>query len=290
MFKNYITLLVIITTIASTQAQDVWNDYVIGRPMVGYFEAKKAVAKEWGINYNTDMAGCIVSDETDKKIQEYEKSNAPYFKKLETQFGKDWMRYFSLDVQKKMLIAEAQTDSSYWIETVVGKPNITYFETKEVVAKTWGINYKADFAGCNMSEELMERIKRGDIDSDAYQRRLTARFGENWQEILEQEIQLEQAKKNASTNTTTSVWKEYVKGTPDKAYYDTKKSIAAKWGITYEPVFMGCKCNNKVKAELKSMDEKNKAYWSTLQEQYGENWKMYFEIEVQKVFSKSNSK
>ena len=107
-------LLVFITILSPiTNAQNMWKDYLVGRPMMGYVESKEAVAKEWGIQYKMEMAGCIVSDETEKKMAEYDKQNEAYFKELETTYGKNWQQHFNLEVRKKCLLRIVPTTKAY---------------------------------------------------------------------------------------------------------------------------------------------------------------------------------
>ena len=173
----------------SIHAQDTWEDYILGKPMKGYIDAKKATAQQWGLNYKAIFAGCIMSEKTQKKQAAFEKSNALYFKKIAQKRGEDWQSIFRLDVGKEMNRTVFAKDTAVWLEIVQGRPNIAYFEAKETLAKKWGIHYKAVFLGCDISQSPDKSLQTKLEKSAQYLSRLNARLGDNWQDVLEKEVQ-----------------------------------------------------------------------------------------------------
>jgi hypothetical protein len=284
--KHLFILLITITTGIHMQAQNVWKDYVIGRPMAGYFEAKKITAEEWGINYEAIFAGCILTDEVDTLYKKYKAENEKYFQTLASKFGKDWQRYFNLDVQKKANLTHSR-DTAVWIEPVMGKPYIQHFNAKEIVAKKWGINYEPRFLGCVVDDTKTAEMETILLGSNAYISRLTARFGEKWEKEFNREVKLEVAKINApitpipDATNTKDIWVDAIIGKPNASYFNAKKAIAKEWGIQYVTNFMGCKRSAKM-MKLKKINIENEKYFVKLTKQYGEDWILHFNREVQK--------
>lgn len=287
-----IVLLVFITTLSPTlNAQNMWNDYLIGRPMMHYVESKEAVAKEWGIQYKIDMAGCIVSDETEKKMAEYDKQNEPYFKELEANFGKNWLHYFNLDVRKKMFIADSASNKGVWRQPVIGKPYMQHFEAKKAVAAKWGIRYEPYFLGCDLSDESSTAAQKIADESEEYLRSVAANFGEEWEKEFEKEVQLEIAKKNApivpmpdKPTANKATWSECIIGKPNETYFKAKQAVAKEWGIAYMPYFMGCRRMNALVKQQAAVGKTNKIYLNSLAERYGADWEERFNIEVKKKY------
>ena len=69
---------------------------------MAYFDAKKAIAKEWGINYEAQFAGCDLNKKTAAASAKADASNLTYFKVLEQKHGKDWNARFEEAVNKKL--------------------------------------------------------------------------------------------------------------------------------------------------------------------------------------------
>lgn len=274
--------------------QDVWNDYVIGRPMAGYFDAKKAVAKAWGINYKTIFAGCIISDEINDEAQKYKIQNEAYFKQLETSLGKDWMNQFNLEVKKEQFKAIEHTPSDVWIDPVVGKPQMNHFEAKKAVAKRWGIKYRSKFLGCVVSDDVYQSAQQAMEASSNYQRRLGNHFGDGWQKIFSQEVAAEKAKLNMPPqliekppSTSSDIWIDYL---DQKAilYNQAKMTVAKAWKIAYHQRFSPTN-GSKSKLEKEYVDKNNALYFVALAKDFGDDWKLRFNIDVQKELVKLKS-
>ncbi len=73
--KSFFLLLFITGSILNGQAQDIWVDCVIGKPYMADFEAKEAVAKEWGINYQSKFMGCQRTKAMERKAKKQAKIN-----------------------------------------------------------------------------------------------------------------------------------------------------------------------------------------------------------------------
>lgn len=274
----------------SIHAQQVWKDYIIGRPMAGYFDAKKETAQAWGIRYQAVLGGCVISDKMDKEAAECKANNERYFKQLEAKFGKDWKKEFDLDVKKAINLKKAADEKRVWIEPIMGRPNMQHFEAKKIVAKTWGIHYEAKFFGCTPSDSDKEGLEEAMEQSNAYQRYLNSHFGDNWKETFAKEIALQEAKQNApivpqaeSPESSAEIWIEYA---DDPVYINTKKAIAQKWGIQYAARSVGLSKNKQLAKEKKRVQSNNDKYFKTLDERYGNDWKAHFERAVQKELSK----
>jgi len=285
--KHIFILLITITTAIQMQAQNIWKDYVIGRPMAGHFEAKKTTAEEWGINYQAIFAGCVLTDEVNKQHQEYKKGNEEYFERLASTFGKDWQRHFNLDVQKKLNLSSK--DTGVWIEPVMGKPYMPHFDATRIVAKKWGINYEVKFLGCVVDDEKTAEMEKIMSESNAYTNRLTARFGEKWEEEFNREVKLETAKMTApiipipdDATKAKDIWVDYVIGKPNMSYFDAKKAIAKEWGIPYATNFMDCRRTAHLVNKRKKANAQNEKLFVKLAKRYGEDWKEHFDREVQK--------
>ncbi|BDS13325.1 FEKKY domain-containing protein [Aureispira anguillae] len=283
--RSIFILLIIISTHVAITAQDSWTDYIIGRPISGYMEAKKATAQEWGIQYKAIAAGCVISDEISQKAAEYEKNNALYFETLARQYGTDWKYYFELDVKKKLAIAQSKHQTEVLYEIVMeATPNKAYYTTKQLVAKAWGINYQAKFITGELSESVKAAIQKDMLASNAYEVQLNTIFGANWKETFLKEVALAVAKNNTKQTNATSnmIWTDYVLGKPHLAYFEAKEALAKEWGINYQAKFMGCVLRPKMEKERKRVNQKNTAYFAVLNQQYGEDWKSHFDRAVQK--------
>jgi hypothetical protein len=261
----------------SLPAQDTWNDYVIGRPMAAYYDAKKTTAEAWGINYKVTFAGCILSDEISDKATAYQKSNKAYFKTLASKHGKNWMQDFELAVKKEMYRNSDQTKGT-WYEIIDQKEDKAFYASKKVVAKTWGISYEAKFISDDMSVAEKETLKELFLANNDYVQQLQNTFGQDWQKILNDEVTVELAKK-ASVNKEM-VWVDYVVGKPYMAYFDAKQAVAKEWGINYETQFKGCKASKKTAAASAKIDAKNLIYFKLLAQQHGKDWNARFEKAV----------
>lgn len=282
--KTLVLLLIVLSSNLSLSAQDTWNDYVIGRPMVGHYDAKKTVAKEWGINYQVTFAGCVLSDEISEKATSYQASNKIYFETLAAKYGKNWQQDFELDVKKEMH-RNSDGEKGTWYEIIESHTNKDFFTSKKAVAKTWGIAYEALFVTKNTStSEQIEFMDHLVLNED-YMRQLENTFGPNWQKTLNQEVDLE-LKKQAVTSPD-NVWIEYVVGKPNITYFEAKKEVAKEWGINYEVQFKGCMSTPKMEKEEAKVNKVNARYFKILAQQHGKNWRASFDQAVKKRLAPS---
>jgi hypothetical protein len=280
-----IALFLIVTFFnLSLSAQDTWNDYVIGRPMANYYEAKKTIAKAWGINYQPTFAGCILSDETSEKSNAYQKSNKIYFKALASKYGKNWMQEFELDVKKEMH-RNSNSEKGTWYEIVENSKGKAFYASKKIVAKTWGISYEAKFVSEDMSATEKETLMELFLANNDYVDQLENTFGQDWQKTLNKEVDFELAKKVVTE--PKNVWIDYVVGKPYMAYFDAKKAIAKEWGINYEVQFKGCSLSEKMEAESAAVDAANLPYLKLLEKQHGKDWNTRFEKAVKERIEKN---
>jgi hypothetical protein len=261
--------------------------------MQGYAEAKKATADSWGLNYKAIFAGCIISEETRKTQEECEQNNTEYFRSLEYKFGKDWLKAFNLDVRKEMNRTVYAKDTGLWIELIVGKPFMSHFEAKKAVAKKWGIHYKPEFMGCIVGDEPRAEVQQILEASEQYLHRLNTRLGDKWQEAFNREVKLELTKQNAEIIPISEDplkvrdgWVDCILGKPNKIYIDARKAVAKEWKITYVPYFMGCKRSKKSIAQRDKITANNVQYFDKLSENYGQDWRILFDREVEKTMNK----
>jgi hypothetical protein len=281
--KTLLLSLIVLLFSLSLSAQNTWNDYVIGRPMVGHYDAKKTIAKEWGINYEVTFAGCVLSDEVSEKAKAYEKSNKAYFEVLATKYGQNWQQDFELDVKKEMY-RNNNSEKGTWYEVADDKQDKAFYASKKAVAKTWGISYEAQFISANMTTSEKEALTERFLASQDYMRQLENTFGQNWQDILNQEVDFELAKQTVASSD--NVWIDYVVGKPYMAYFEAKKEVAKEWGINYEPNFQGCKPTPKTKKEEAKVNKVNARYFKILAQEYGKNWSASFDQAVKKRLAK----
>lgn len=274
-------LLILISTLFSLSllAQNTWNDYVIGRPMAGYYDAKKVVAKEWGINYQVTFAGCVLSDEISDKAETYQKSNAVYFKTLAAEHGEDWKQNFEFDVKKERY-RTSDSEKGIWYEIADENKSNAFYTSKKAVAKTWGISYEVQFLSKKMTASEKTALTERLLASQNYLLELEQAFGPNWQEKLNQEVELELTKE--TVDIPNNIWTEYVFGRPNIAYFEAKKAVAEEWGINYEVHFKNCSPEETIE-----IDAKNAAYFKVLEQQHGKDWKTRFDEAIEKKIAKN---
>lgn len=283
-------LLVILTSTLPTilQAQNEWVDYVVGRPNVFYIEAKKAVAKDWGIVYTTEMAGCIDCENTRLRAQELEQQNQPYFKLLDLRYGQNWRSFFNRAVAKKhnFLFAQAQEKQGIWYELLLDHGDSEYYSIKKTVAAEWGIPYKAVFYDNTTvldpleKEQLQEQFE----ESTNYQEQIQNRLGDQWSEWIEHESKLRLLQKLAPQKGT---WVDVVWGMPNSPYYKAKAAVAKRWGINYETRLMGNERTTALVNKQRDLMRQNAVYFSTLNQHFQRIWITAFYREVQQVYAQS---
>jgi hypothetical protein len=284
--RTPVLFLVLILFQLPLHAQEVWNDYVIGRPMAGYYDAKKTIAKEWGINYQATFAGCVLSDEISDKAKAYQDSNKAYFETLVAKYGQNWMQDFELEVKKEVYRNDTQ-EKGTWYEIADNNKNKAFYTKKKAVAKTWGIAYEAKFLSEDMNAAQKSALTELFLANNDYVSQLKNTFGQNWQETLNQEVNFELAKQEVPN--PKHVWIDYVMGKPYMPYFEAKKVLAKEWGINYEFQFQGCSLSKKMQQEATKVQAANAPYFKALEKQFGKDWKVRFDIAVQKKVDQERS-
>ncbi len=181
--------MIFYTTFAFTQdSTNVWVDYVMGKPNMSYFEAKKALAKEWGINYKPQFMGCKMTDEMQAEQKAQRRINAQYFAKLEEQHGVDWQEKFNFELKKRLPFAQ-NLEHQVWEYPLLGRPNSQRLEAQKAVAQAWGINFKPVILGCVPNKPgVQERRAKAHANSQAYLQAIADHFGQDWREKFEAEV------------------------------------------------------------------------------------------------------
>lgn len=169
--------------------EDLWVDYVMGKPYMPYFEAKQEVAKAWGINYEVKFVGCKVTDEMEAEEKAQNISNQKYFEKLSLKHGEDWQVRFDIDVKKKLPFAQELKDP-VWEAAIIGRPHMGYVDATRAVAKKWGINYKTVFLGCVVDKPSVQKArKKAERNNKAYFAAIEAHYGKDWQKYFNAEVE-----------------------------------------------------------------------------------------------------
>lgn len=287
--KNLVLLIVLILSQLPLHAQEVWNDYVIGRPMADYYKAKKTIAQKWGINYQATFAGCVLSDEISDKAKAYEDSNKAYFETLAAKYGQNWIQDFDWEVKKEVYRNSTQEKGTWYeiVEDKINTKNKAFYAAKKTVAKTWGIAYEAKFLSEDMTAAEKTALKELFLANNDYVSQLKNTFGHNWQEKLNQEVDFKLAKQEVAN--PKHVWIDYVIGKPYMPYFEAKKVLAKEWGINYEFQFQGCNLSKKMQQEATKVQAANAPYFKALEKQFGKDWKVRFDIEVQKKVAQKSS-
>lgn len=86
---------------------------------------------------------------------------------------------------------ENKADKEYediWIETTGGLPDFLYFNTKDSICESWGINYELNALGCEITEEQDEQNDFFNRQSSRYFKKINQKLGKNWKDSLEKEI------------------------------------------------------------------------------------------------------
>ena len=267
----------------SLSAQDTWTDYVIGRPMVGHYDAKKAVAKEWGIRYKVIFAGCVLSDELSEKANAYQKSNQAYFEVLLAKYGPTWEHDFALDVKKESY-RNSNSEKGTWYEIIPRNKNKDFYALKKEVAKTWGISYEAQFVPKTTPTAKQIAFIERLVANTNYVNQLENSFGPNWQDVLNKEVDFELAKQAVAKSN--NVWIDCVVGKPYLPYIEAQKEVAKEWNINYEVQLKGCSLSKELQKQIDKIEAKNVAYFKLLEKNYGKDWNLRFNQAIQKKLAK----
>lgn len=278
-----IPVLFLFVTILQTRAtaQQEWVDYILGRPDMYAIEARRDVAKEWGIRYRAITAGDVLTDKLRKEASRYDEQNKPYLQVLAHRYGSDWQIHFNRDVKKRhfKLIQTVSPREGTWYELITGRPDMHYFNTKKAVAKSWGINYEPLFVSPGLTGAAKDEAEAKTTQSYDYEVQLNQFFGENWKAWLTEETEWQLAKERTPKDYT---WKDPVWGQPDTTYFNAKSAVAADWGIVYEPRFLGSTRDSR--ATVTQYLKNNGRYFQALYQHFGADWPTTFYREVSKAF------
>jgi len=285
MAKTKLLLLLLPLLFTEVSAQDVWVDYLIGRPMQGFVAAKEKVAKKWGINYQVKLAGCVISDEINQQRITYQKQNKAYFEKIATKYGEDWQTYFNFECKVAQLKAQQPFEGT-WVDPIAGRPNDQFLTHKKAVAESWGINYKAYLLGCTF-EEATPQQKAEITQGNPYLQRLHSYLGDDWQKHLEREARKRQL---AQSDGLPGEWEEYLLEKVDESFYKAKQAVLQKWGVRYTPYFVHCCKNKEKKIKKGGYAAKAAAFRQKIAAVYGADWEKYLNIEVQQYLVDQENK
>ncbi len=78
-------------------------------------------------------------------------------------------------------------------------------------------------------------------------------------------------------------WIDAVIGKPFMPHFEAKAKIAKKWGINYEPLFLGCVVDDELLAEREAREKSNEAYFAKLEAKFGKDWRKKFDAEVKQL-------
>lgn len=267
-------------------AQNVWIDYIVGRPDIFYLDAKKAVAKDWGIAYETEMAGCIDGEDTRRRAVELDQKNQAYFRWLELRYGQDWLPLFNRAVAKKhnYLKAQENQEEGVWYELLENEGDSEFYTIKQQVAAEWGINYQAvwvDVAALDKQEK--EQLQQQFEQSVDYQQQLQDRLGDEWTDWIEEESRLRLLQKLTPQKGT---WVDVVWGMPNSPYFKAKAAVAKRWGIPYETRLMGNERTAPLIYKQRDLMRQNAVYFAALNQHFNRGWIRDFYREVQQAYAR----
>lgn len=280
-------LVVLLLSSLIAYAQQEWVDYIVGRPDVYYLEAKKAVAKDWGIAYTTEMAGCIECENTRLRAEELNKKNQAYFRQLAYKYGEDWLYQFNKEVAKEQNYrwAEEHPEEGVWYEFSPVRGDSEYYSIKKEVAAEWGIPYAVVFTdNIGVLDPEEKRILQEAAEaSNNYLEQLQNRLGPKFINWIEQESSLHFLQKTAPQK---GVWTDVVWGMPNMAYYEAKAAVAKNWGINYQTQFMGNERTPALVQQQREIIQQNAAYFAALHQHFPATWIEAFHREVQQAYQK----
>ena len=286
MLRVVLFLLLIINSYCSLViAQNTWVDYIVGRPDVFYLDAKKEVAKDWGINYETEVAGCIDCEDTRRRAAELDQKNQAYFRLLELRYGQDWLPIFNKMVAKKhnYLKAQENQEQGIWYELLEQEGDSEFYTIKQEVAAEWGINYQAVWVDVEtLGEQEKEQLQQQFEQSVQYQQQLQDRLGEQWADWIEAESRLRLLQQLTPKKGT---WVDVVWGIPNSPYFRAKAAVAKRWGIQYETRLMGNERTAALIYKQRDLMRQNAVYFAALDQHFNRVWITAFYREVQQAYA-----
>lgn len=234
MYMNIKFLNILLTTCLSfginfcVNAQDVWYEYIVGRPNVDYVEAKKKITKQWGIQYQPIISGCVYTEQIEHEMDSFQQINAPYLDQLDKQFGPSWQQILNEDIQ--LAIIKSKANGLSWKEPIFGRPNMSYFNQKKQFLSSLGITYEAVFKNC--SPNNLSDADQTELDeSNAFKNTLYNIMGRTWEALFEKRIR----QSYYQTSGHEIVWDEFIKTNgSDKAYQEERSKIINNWGIQHK--------------------------------------------------------
>lgn len=256
----------------------IWTDFVIGKPDMYALEARRTVARQWGIRYRAITAGCVVSDKVLAQAQQYQQHNQPYWETLDRRYGKDWRPHFDRDVlrQQHLLRQKDQPKDQIWYELIskqldATRLDPTYLTTKKMVAARWGIRYAPLYVDDLQTEAQRATAEAKSNQSYSYAEQISQRLGPDWIDWIEEETHwalLAQA-------PVQGLWQDPIWGAPDTLYYSAKAAVAQRWNIHYQPLYLGTQ-----RPASTPLPTQNGAYFAQLQAHFGTTWWQRFYREV----------
>ncbi len=160
-----------------------------------------------------------------------------------------------------------------WVDYIVGRPDVFYLESKRAEASHWGIAYRSETAGCIDCEDTRLRAQELNALNQQYFNVLEMRYGEDWLEQFNKAVAKRHSYALAQENQNQGIWYEWMVEQGDSEYYDTKKAVAAEWGIAYQAVFVKDNLSEAEKAVFQEQAAQSYTYELRLQNRLGEQWK-----------------
>ncbi len=262
---------------SSLYAQNIWQEYIVGKPIAGYVEARKLTAEKWGIHYKATLAGCVINEEVSQKMEKVNTANEKYLAELTKKFGKDWLKTFNFECNIARLKNNKYLKGK-WIDPVAGRPNKNYYDSKQKLANSWGIAYEPLFLNCSPSDISAAQQQQIEIGAK-FQEQLNQLLGEEWKPNFDRELLKIEETKNPSIK---DVWAEYLLDKVDESYYQTKKEVLKNWGISYQPYFVHCCKNKNQKMKAGQYAQKAQKVKTQIAAIFGANWEQYLKIEIEK--------
>ena len=176
-----------------------------------------------------------------------------------------------------------------WVDLIVGRPDAYALEARQEVAKTWGIRYRYELAGCIACAETRSQAQALAAKNNPYFQELERRYGTDWRNYFNQEVLQRQNFLQQQNQPNNQVWYEVVTGRPDMHYFNTKKEVAASWGINYEPIFIAKGITGAAKEEVTAKANQSYAYEEQLSQRLGEDWYAWITEQTEWQLAKSRN-
>ncbi len=177
---------------AQTEETAVWYDYV---PLDGdseYYDTKKEVAKEWGIDYQllfpNPAADPLEKEQEEKQLRQKMAASYDYQMRLQNRLGEHWQDWIEQQTQLRLLQKTIPQKGS-WTDVVWGMPDTAYYEAKKQVAEEWGIQYQTRFLGNERTPMLVQQQQDLLRQNARYFSTLNRHFKGAWLTAFHREVQ-----------------------------------------------------------------------------------------------------